>query len=213
MPVLAAAWMALCAALKSIKIGSAVLISAGLVLSGVVGAEAFERAFRFSFLFLHIEGLGAQLADLKAKDAAALKAAQARVAAVANAQAHATAAVMATFTPAVAATAANFQALTKEIPVYVTPKDDAACTLNSGAIGLLDAAAGGLPALPDAAGRTDDAPSGVALSALVETDVSNDEAAAANAEQLAALQAWVRAQRAAWATRTAPAGAHATAGR
>jgi hypothetical protein len=197
MPVLAAAWTALCAALKSIKISATALLFAALVLSGVVSAEVFERTFRLNVLFIHIEGLGAQLADLKAKDAAALKAAQAHVATVQAAQTKATAAVMATYAPAVAAIAANASALTKEIPAYVTPKDDARCVINTGAVRLLHDAASGLPALPDAASSTDDAPSGVALSKLVGTDVDNDEAAAANAEQLAALQAWVRAQQAA----------------
>jgi hypothetical protein len=194
MPVLAAAWMALCAALKSIKISAAALLYAGLVLSGVVGAEAFERTFRFNLLFIHIEGLGAQLADLKAKEATALKAEQAHVAAVTSAQAKATAGVLATYTPVAAATAANFQALTKEIPTYVTPKDDSACAINVGAVRLLDNAASGLPAISVAPSVADDAPSGVALSTLVGTDVSNDQAAELNAEQLSALQAWVRAQ-------------------
>jgi hypothetical protein len=194
MPVLTAAW----AALKSIKISAAVLIYAGLVLSGVVGAEVFERTFRFNFFVFHIEGLGAQLADLKAKDAAALKVAQAHVAAVTAAQAKASATVMAAYTPAVAAIAANATTLTKEIPAYVTPKDDAGCTLNTGAVRLLDAAASGLPGLPNAPTSADDAPSGVALSALVTADVGNDAAALENADQLAALQAWIRAQQAAW---------------
>jgi hypothetical protein len=203
MPVLAAAWTALCAALKSIKISASVLISAGLILSGVVGAEVFERTFRFNFLVFHLEGLGAQLADLKARDAAALKAAQAHVATVTGAQTQVTAAVLATYTPAVAAITVNASALAKEIPAYVTPKDDAGCTLNTGAVRLLDAAASGLPAVPDAAPGADDAPSGIALSTLVTTEVGNDEAAELNAEQLSALQAWVRAQQAAWATPSA----------
>jgi hypothetical protein len=201
--------LAIWAALKSIKISAAVLLYAALVLSGVVGAEVFERTFRFNFLFVQIEGLGAQLADLKAKDAAALKVAQAHVATVQAAQTKATATVLATYTPAVAAIAANAQALAKEIPAYVTPKDDAGCTLNTGAVRLLDAAASGVSVLPSAAGSVDDAPSGVALSTLVGTDVSNDAAALENADQLAALQAWIRAQQAAWNAPT-PAGANAS---
>jgi hypothetical protein len=197
MPVLAAAWTALCAALKSVKISATALLYTALVLSGVVGAEAFERTFRFNVLFIHIEGLGAQLADLKAKDAAALKAAQAHVATVQAAQTQATASVMAAYTPAVAAIATNSQTLSQEVPTYVTPKDDAGCVINNGAFSLLDAAAGGLPALPNTPTSADDAPSGVALSTLVGTDVSNDAAALENADQLAALQAWVRAQQAA----------------
>jgi hypothetical protein len=200
MPVLAAAWTALCAALKSVKIGAAGLIYAALVLCGVAGAEAFERGFRFTFLFVHIEGLGAQLADLKVRDAAALAAAKARVASVTAAQAQATAGVLAAYTPAAAQLTANLQRLSQEVTTYVTPKDDAGCTVGAGAVRLLDAAAGGLPALSDPAGGADDAPSGVALSTLVATEVDNDEAAQLNAQQLAALQAWVRAQQAATAT-------------
>jgi hypothetical protein len=217
MPVLAAAWTALCAALKSIKISATALLYAALVLSGVVGAEAFERTFRFNVLFIHIEGLGAQLADLKAKDAAALKAAQAHVATVKAAQTQATASVMAAYTPAVAAIATNSKTLSQEVPTYVTSKDDAGCLIDNGAVSLLDAAAGGLPAVPDAPSSADDAASGVALSSLVTTDVSNDAAALENAEQLAALQAWVRAQQAAQdttgTTPSAPADADAGAGR
>ncbi len=208
-----AAWTALCAALKSFRISATVLIYAGLVLSGVVGAEVFERTFRFSFLVFHIEGLGAQLADIKARDAAALKAAHAHVATVTGAQARATATVMGAYTPTIAKTTTVFQTLTKEIPAHVTPKDDAGCTLNLGAVRLLDDAARGLPAVPDAAGGADDAPSGVALSTLVATDIGNDAAAVANAQQLSALQAWVRAQAAAFTTPTSPAVASGTDGR
>jgi hypothetical protein len=197
MPVLVAAWTALCAALKSVKLSAAVAIYAALVLSGVAGAEVFEHALRLRFLFIHIEGLGAQLADLKAKDATALKAAQAHVAAVTAAQTKATVDVMAAYAPTVAATAAQFQTLSQEVPTYVTPKNDSACAIPVGAVRLLDAAASGLPAVSLAPGGADDAPSGVALSTLVGADVSNDEAAVENAEQLAALQAWVRAQQAA----------------
>jgi hypothetical protein len=204
MPVLAAAWTAFCAALKSIKISAAVLIYAACVLSGVLGAEVFERTFRFNFLFVRLEGLGAQLADLKARDAAALKAAQVHVATVQAAQGRATAAVMATYAPAVSQIATRFKTLSQEVPTYVTPKDDSACAINVGAVSVLDAAASGLPALPDAAGGADDAPSGLALSTLVRTDVGNDEAAEQNAKQLSALQAWVRAQQAAWATDSRP---------
>jgi hypothetical protein len=204
MPFLAAVWTALCAALKSVKIGAAALTYAGLVLSGVVCAEAFERTFRFNILFIHIEGLGAELADLKAKNAAALKTAQAHVAAVTSAQAEVTAKVTAAYAPAVAAIAARSAALTQEIPAYVTPKDDAGCLINAGAVSLLDAAARGLPAVSLAPSGADDAPSGLALSTLVGADIANDEAAAANARQLSALQAWLRAEQAAWTAVPAP---------
>jgi hypothetical protein len=215
MPVLAAAWMALCAALKSIKVSAAALIYAALVLSGVVGAEVFEHAFRFRLLVFHIEGLGAQLADLKAKDAIALKTAQAKAAATTAAQIAATQAASLAEATAQARISTVYQTLSQEVATYVPPKADAACPIDVGAVRLLDAAARGLPAVSLAPAGADDAPSGVALSHLVSTDVANDEAAAANAEQLSALQAWIRAEQAAPAGVRTPLNppADATAGR
>lgn len=49
------------------------------------------------------------------------------------------------------------QIITKEVPVYVTVQDDAACHVPPGFVSLLNRAArGGLP-VPDAPGRTDGA--------------------------------------------------------
>lgn len=78
--------------------------------------------------------------------------------------------------------------LIKEVPVYVSAKADAACTVNAGFVRLHDAAAKSLPA-PDPAGDADAAPSGVALSAVAATTAENYTACNANAERLSKLQA------------------------
>lgn len=81
----------------------------------------------------------------------------------------------------------------KEVPVYVSPKADAACAVNTGFVRLHDAAAKGvdLPPARDAS-PANDAPSGVALSAVAATNVANYTACNANAEQLSSLQTLVR---------------------
>lgn len=81
----------------------------------------------------------------------------------------------------------------KEVPVYVSPKADAACAVNTGFVRLHDAAAKGvdLPPARDAS-PANDTPSGVALSAVAATNVANYTACNANAEQLSNLQTLVR---------------------
>ena len=90
------------------------------------------------------------------------------------------------------------QTLTKEVPVYVTAKDDAACVVNNGFVRLWNGATG-VSGLPDAPAESDDAPSGVPLSEVGRADVANYGASQANAAELAALQAWVIKQQAAFA--------------
>lgn len=83
--------------------------------------------------------------------------------------------------------------LIKEVPVYVSAKADAACTVNAGFVRLHDAAATGadVPAAGPARGA-DEKPSGIALSAVAETVVGNYTDCRANAEQLSKLQEYVR---------------------
>jgi hypothetical protein len=81
--------------------------------------------------------------------------------------------------------------LTKEIPVYVTPHADAACTVPVGFVRVHDAAAS--KDLPGPAGTADAQPSGLALSAVAGTVVDNYATCHAAIEQLNALQSWVRA--------------------
>lgn len=82
--------------------------------------------------------------------------------------------------------------ITQKVPVYVTAQADAACTLPIGFVRLHDAAAAST-ALPDSAGAADAQPSGVALSAASRTIVDNYTTCHATAENLTALQDWVRA--------------------
>jgi hypothetical protein len=81
--------------------------------------------------------------------------------------------------------------LIKEVPVYVSAKADAACVVNAGFVRLHDAAAGNLPA-PEPSGAADEAPSGIALSAVATTTAANYTDCNANAEQLSKLQEIVR---------------------
>ena len=89
----------------------------------------------------------------------------------------------------------NTAKLIKEIPTHVTPKDDAACVVNLGAVRVFNAATHG--PVPDAAAGPDDAPSGVALSTVVTTDTENDGFYDQVSHQLIALQEWIRQQQAA----------------
>ena len=83
--------------------------------------------------------------------------------------------------------------LIQEVPVYVPVQADAACTVHRGFVSLHDAAAAG--DLPEPT-RDPDAPAeGLALSAVSATVVSNYQTCHENAEQLKALQDWIRQTR------------------
>jgi hypothetical protein len=83
--------------------------------------------------------------------------------------------------------------LIQEIPVYVPVQADAACTVHRGFVSLHDAAAAG--ELPTAPGDADAPAEGLALSAVAATVVSNYQTCHENAEQLKALQDWIRQTR------------------
>lgn len=75
----------------------------------------------------------------------------------------------------------------KEVPIYVTAQDDAACSINAGFVRLWNAANVGAPVSPDPGGA-DEAPSGVSLS---DTAAQHDREATYThqlEEQLIALQ-------------------------
>jgi hypothetical protein len=82
--------------------------------------------------------------------------------------------------------------LVQKVPVYVTAKSDAACSVPAGFVRLHDAAAAA-GEVPDRPGAADATPSGLALSAVAGTVVDNYTSCHATAEQLTALQDWVRA--------------------
>ncbi|MDM3884665.1 hypothetical protein QSV36_03510 [Pseudomonas sp. BCRC 81390] len=80
--------------------------------------------------------------------------------------------------------------ITKEVPVYVTPAADAACTLTRGFVRLHDAAAANV--LPGPAEPADAGPAGIALSTATEVVSDNYTACHANRNQLVKLQKWLR---------------------
>ena len=86
-----------------------------------------------------------------------------------------------------------YRDIIREVPTYVTVQADAACVVPAGFVRLHDAAAAGR--LPGPAGQSDDAPSGVALSAASGVIAENYGTYAEVAQRLTDLQAWVRAQR------------------
>ena len=83
--------------------------------------------------------------------------------------------------------------LIQEVPVYVPVQADAACTVHRGFVGLHDAAAVG--ELPEPARDADAPAEGLALSAVAATVVTNYQTCHENAEQLKALQDWIRQTR------------------
>lgn len=83
--------------------------------------------------------------------------------------------------------------LIQEIPVYVPVQADAACTVHRGFVSLHDAAAAG--ELPEPARHADAPAEGLALSAVAATVVTNYQTCHENAEQLKALQDWIRQMR------------------
>lgn len=77
-----------------------------------------------------------------------------------------------------------------EVPVYVPVQADAACTINRGFVRMHDAAAAG--ELPEPARDADATAADIALSAVAGTVAANYQTCHENAEQLRALQTWVR---------------------
>jgi hypothetical protein len=87
------------------------------------------------------------------------------------------------------------QTLIMEVPKYVTVKYTEKCgNLPLGFVRLHDAAASGLPPVPDPAGQSNDAASSVDLARAGSVVATNYGNARANAEQLANLQALISRQ-------------------
>ncbi|ATS38056.1 MULTISPECIES: hypothetical protein [Xanthomonas] len=82
--------------------------------------------------------------------------------------------------------------ITREIPIYVTQKADAACAIPAGFVRLHDAAATGNPAGPPT-GDPDAPAAGITLSAVAVagTVADNYTSCHATAAQLSALQDWI----------------------
>lgn len=82
--------------------------------------------------------------------------------------------------------------ITQEIPAHVTAQADARCAVPAGFVSVHDAAAQNLP-LAGPAGDPDAPAEGLALSAVATTVAGNYTTCHENAEQLTALQDYVRA--------------------
>ncbi|MCC8628549.1 hypothetical protein WH216_05735 [Xanthomonas perforans] len=80
--------------------------------------------------------------------------------------------------------------ITREIPIYVTQKADAACAIPAGFVRLHDAAATRQPAGPST-GDPDAPAAGITLSAVAGTVADNYTSCHATAAQLSALQDWI----------------------
>lgn len=81
----------------------------------------------------------------------------------------------------------------QKVPVYVTEKADNYCAITNGFVRLHDAAASN-SALPEPASDTDDPAKGIEISDVSRVVAENYEACHQNAEQLKALQDWVKVQ-------------------
>ncbi len=113
-----------------------------------------------------------------------------RATAVREEQAQATVKVVTEYVDRIRVVREKGDTIIKEVPVYVPVQADAACTINLGFVRLHDAAAAG--ALPEPARDADAAAAGIALSAVAATVATNYQTCHENAEQLRALQTWVR---------------------
>ena len=113
-----------------------------------------------------------------------------QIAAVRQRQAEATVQVVTRYVDRVRVVREKGDTIIKEVPIYVPVQADAACTINRGFVRLHDAAAAG--ELPEPARDADAAAAGIALSAVAGTVAANYQTCHENAEQLRALQTWVR---------------------
>lgn len=111
-------------------------------------------------------------------------------AAIRERQAQATVKVVTEYVDRVRVVREKGDTIIKEVPVYVSVQADAACTINRGFVRLHDAAAAG--ELPEPVGDADAAAAAIALSTVAGTVAANYRTCHENAEQLIALQAWVR---------------------
>ena len=127
---------------------------------------------------------------VQAKWDAAVEQQALQAAAARERQAQATVKVVTEYVDRVRIVREKGETIIKEVPIYVPVQADAACTINRGFVLLHDAAAAG--ELPEPAGDADAPAAGLALSAVAGTVAANYQTCHENAEQLRALQVWVR---------------------
>ncbi|MCC6591841.1 MAG: hypothetical protein IT479_01075 [Xanthomonadales bacterium] len=138
----------------------------------------------------HVQAQWDAAVHKQALHTAAVRERQAQATAVREEQAQATVKVVTQYVDRIRVVREKGDTIIKEVPVYVPVQADAACTINRGFVRLHDAAAAG--ALPEPARDTDAAAAGIALSAVAGTVATNYQTCHETAEQLSALQAWIR---------------------
>lgn len=107
-------------------------------------------------------------------------------------QSRITLAVSQSFDAVKIADVARIQTQMKDVATHVSQKADAACPIPLGFVRVFNNAAHG--PVPQAAAGADDTPSGAQLSDVAKTTVENDGQYDQVADQLRALQDWVRQQ-------------------
>ena len=113
-----------------------------------------------------------------------------QVATVKKLQAEATVQIITKYVDRVKVVREAGDTIIKEVSTYVPLEADAACVLSRDFVRLHDAAAAGR--LPDSAGGADASAPGIALSTVASTVADNYERCHENAEQITALQQWIR---------------------
>lgn len=89
-----------------------------------------------------------------------------------------------------------YRTLRQEVPTLVSPEVVDRYDIPVGYVRLFNAAAEGVPAVPDPAGRADEEPSGIGYDTLAGATIENGLACATARRGLEDLQAWLRAQQA-----------------
>ena len=150
------------------------------------------RLLAFAALGIALVGFGwiKGASHVQAQWDAAIQQQTLQAAAVRERQAQATVEVVTQYVDRVRVVREKGDTLIKEVPIYVPVQADAACTINRGFVRLHDAAAAG--ELPEPTRDADATAAGVALSAVAGTVTANYQTCHETAEQLRALQAWVR---------------------
>lgn len=189
-----------------IRIIPAIISAFALFFIGAGGMWWWDRretqvpAFEFKVLFFKLgwkapKSLGQQLAEMKAREAAyAVRAAK-----VQKTQQSASAVIQARQERVQTEIRYRTEHTIERVPVYVTAATDARYPVPAGLVRVFDATARGLDPeqVPNAAGQSDDSPSGVPASDLTRAFTGNHGAALSCAAQLTGLQDWVRQMQAA----------------
>ena len=157
------------------------------ILAGII---ALVMAVGGSYIYGHHAGEK----NVQAKWDAAKKAQEAAVVSIEAKQDVVTTQVVTKYVDRVQTVQGATKTIIKKVPTYVTVKDDAACTIPNGFVSLHNAAAEDSMQLPASSGTVNGQASAVKLSDVETTVAGNYGICHATAEQLIALQDWVKSQ-------------------